>query len=113
MITVVLCMIPCMRTSHRREPSHVYDQVSYNTTKYYPSYGVCTEKNRTAYSVTNSETTVHQSSQQYDDDSAQPHCSTQTTTTADVTPDDIQIHTTVDQSHNKKTIHSPYLSSSW
>jgi len=80
-----------------------------------PSYGVSRGEDTSAFSetVTKSDTKAHQSShnattEQYDYVRGDfLHQNTATNTTRNT---DVQIYTTVDQSHNTKLSHSPYLS---
>ena len=71
------------------------------------SYGVSAVEGRAkAFSTTvkDSNTKAHQSSQQ--NDSAQMHHNTVTTTTGDVKEDNVQLHTNLDQRHGTQTNHS-------
>ena len=79
-------------------------------------YGVSIEDGAVAFNtkVTDSDIRAHQLSQQHDydyvhDESGELHHNTTTATSGDV-EDNLQYHTTVDQSHETKAVvHSPYL----
>ena len=81
-----------------------------------PSYGVSIEDKAVAFNttVTDSDMSAHQLSQQYDcdyvhDESDELHHNTTTATLRDV-EDNLWYHITVDQSHETKAVvHSPYL----
>ena len=121
MIIVVVCIvILCTRRSLKKEAFHVYDEIStkLNANVTNPSYGVTVsiEDGAVAFNttVTDSDIRAHQLSQKYDydyihDESDELHHNTTTATSGDV-EDNLQYHTTVDQSHEAKAVvHSPYL----
>ena len=94
------CVLPVEFIQHLG----LHDTIKMDTNS---SYGVSTVEGRaTAFSTTvkDSNTKAHQSSQQ--NDSAQMHHNTATTTTGDVKEDNVQLHTNLDQRHGTKMNHS-------